>query len=139
MGYLFLCLSNISGLIKGFCGKIVSRSVKRTTDAMLANLIRMIICAIIGLGVLWVAEGNPISAVNYNDLLITLISGISNAIFVIAWLFAVNYGAYMLVDVFLTMGIILPITLCSVFFGESIRLNHIIGFSILIVSVLVMC
>lgn len=41
MSYLFLSLSVLAGLIKGFCGKKVSGRVDSYKDAMLTNLLRM--------------------------------------------------------------------------------------------------
>ncbi|MBR5140155.1 MAG: EamA family transporter [Clostridia bacterium] len=139
MGYLFLALANLAGVTKGYCGKMVSSSVKKTADAMLANLLRMLLCIFIGFGVVVFVDGFIGFNISLPSLLISFLSGISNAIFVISWLFAVTRGAYMLVDVFLTIGLAVPIALCSIFFDEKIRYNHIIGFAVLIAAVLLMC
>ena len=45
----------------------------------------------------------------------------------------------MMVDVFPTMGVILPVILCRVFFGESIRWNHIAGILVLTAAAYVLC
>ena len=139
MGYLFLSLALACGLTKGYCGKKVSAQVKEGRDAMLANILRMTLCILIGF--MFVIAIDGFSAFNIGGLgiLISILSGISNAIFVVSWLFAVNAGAYMLVDVFLTLGILIPITLSTIFFGEEIRWNHYVGFAVLMVAVLVMC
>ena len=139
MGYLFLSLATLCGLTKGFCGKKVSGLVKKSRDAMLANLLRMMLCIFIGF--LFVVFIDGFSSFNIGPLgiLISTVSGISNAVFVVAWLFAVNAGAYMLVDVFLTLGLVIPITLSTVFFGEELRWNHFLGFAVLTVAVVIMC
>ena len=139
MGYLFLAFANLAGTVKGYCGKKVSDTVKTTQDAMLANFLRMILCSVIGLGVVVLAGGFGGFRISGEGIFISFISGLSSAIFVISWLFAVHHGAYMLVDVFLTVGLIVPISLCSIFFGEKIEWNHVLGFSILILAVWVMC
>ena len=54
MGYIFLAIAIFSGTVKGYCGKRTSGFVEGYKDAMLANLIRMIICIIIGAGVIFV-------------------------------------------------------------------------------------
>jgi len=139
MGYLYLCLACTFGLTKGYCGKKVSGFVKESRDAMLANSLRMGICVVIGF--FFVVAMNGFSGFNIGGtgILISFISGVSNAVFVVSWLFAVNRGAYMLVDVFLTLGLIIPISLSTVFFGEEIRLNHYIGFAVLLIAVIIMC
>ena len=139
MGYLFLGLANLCGAIKGYCGKKVSSSVKKTSDATLANLLRMVLCVFIGFFVVLLSGGFKDFSIGTAGTLISLLSGISNAVFVISWLFAVSAGAYMLVDAFLTLGLAVPIALCSVFFGENIEWNHLVGFAILLLAVTVMC
>ena len=139
MGYLFLAFANLAGTVKGYCGKRVSDSVKKTSDAMLANFLRMIICSLIGFAVVVIIDSFSNLAIGAAGLFISLLSGVSSAVFVISWLFAVSRGAYMLVDVFLTVGLVIPITLCSIFFGEEIKWNHLVGFVILIIAVWVMC
>ena len=139
MGYLFLALANLAGAAKGYCGKKVSSSVKKTSDAMLANFLRMLICIFIGFAVVVFIDGFIGFNISFPNLLISLLSGVSNAIFVISWLFAVTRGAYMLVDVFLTVGLAVPIALCAIFYGEKIKYNHLIGFAILLVAVILMC
>ena len=139
MGYLFLLLAILAGATKGYCGKMVSSSVKKTSDAMLANFLRMMICIFVGFCVVAIADGFTGFDFSFTSLTISLVSGVSNAIFVISWLFAVTRGAYMLVSVFSTVGLAVPITFCAIFFDEKIRYNHLIGFAILIVAVLFMC
>ena len=139
MGYLFLGLANICGAAKGYCGKMVSNSVKKQSDAMLASFLRMLICGAVGLAVVAFDGGFGEFKVGLTELLISAISGLSTSLFVVSWLFAVRRGAYMLVDVFLTVGLVVPIAICSIFFGETIEWNHCVGFLILTVAVAFMC
>ena len=106
---------------------------------MLVNTLRMFLCIVIGFGLVVLTDGFSGFSMGSGEVFISLLSGISNAIFVVSWLFAVKRGAYMLVDVFLTLGLILPITLCAVFFNERLEWNHFVGFAILVVAVAVMC
>ena len=139
MGYLFLSLALVCGLTKGYCGKRVSGHVKESRDAMLANILRMTLCILIGFVFVVAIDGFSGFNIGGLGILISILSGISNAIFVVSWLFAVNAGAYMLVDIFLTLGVLIPITLSTIFFGEEIRWNHYVGFAVLMVAVIVMC
>ena len=139
MGYLFLGLANICGAVKGYCGKMVSSSIKKSSDAMLANFLRMLLCSFIGLALVLITGGGSGFNIGASGVWISLLSGVSNSVFVISWLFAVNFGAYMLVSVFLTVGLLVPIALCAIFFGERIEWNHLVGFAVLIAAVLVMC
>ena len=69
----------------------------------------------------------------------SLLSGASTAIFVVTWLFSARRAAYMLVDVFLMLGVGVPLVLSSFFLDEHIGTLDWIGFFILIAAVLVMC
>ena len=139
MGYLFLLIALAAGAAKGYCGKKTGDYVNEYKDAMLANSIRMILCILIGLGTVAAGSGINALAVNRTTLLITLLSGAANSAFLVLWLIAVKKGAYMMLDVFCMIGILIPIVGCAVFFGEKIGLNHVIGFAILLIAVCIMC
>ena len=139
MGYLLLGIATFCGLTKGFCGKKVSGFVKESRDAMFANFLRMSICILIGFLAVMITDGFSGFDIGSLGFFISVLSGISNAAFVVVWLFAVRRGAYMLVDVFLTVGLVLPIALAAAFFDEKIEWNHYVGFAILLLAVLVMC
>lgn len=139
MGYLFLVVATFFGLVKGYCGKRVSGFVRETKDAVFSNLLRMALCSAIGVIAVIVSGGFSEFNVGWGGFLISALSGAANAVFVVAWLFAVKFGAYMLVDVFLTLGLAVPITLCAILFGEEMKWNHYFGFLLLIVAVLILC
>ena len=139
MGYLFVSAATLCGLVKGFCGKKVSGFVKESRDAMLANSLRMILCILIGFFAVIITDGFGGFNIGGLGFFISMLSGVSNAAFVVLWLFAVKRGAYMLVDVFLTAGLVVPIILAAVFFDERIEWNHYVGFFVLLGAVLVMC
>ena len=139
MGYLFLSLALVAGAAKGFCGKKVSGFTKTFSDAAFINFIRMAFCILIG-AVLVLAGGNvPFSGFDPYMLLISALSGISTAVFVISWLVSVRSGAYVMLDVFLMLGVGVTVCCCRVFLGEEIRLNQIIGFIILVIAAYIMC
>ena len=139
MGYLFLLTALVAGATKGYCGKKTSGYVNEYKDAMLANSIRLILCTLIGLGMVLVSSGVGALRINRTVFLISLLSGAANSAFVVFWLISVKRGAYMMLDVFCMLGILIPLIGCALCFGEEIRINHIIGIVILLVAVCIMC
>lgn len=139
MGYLFLFIALIAGVTKGYCGKKTSGFVSKYKDAMLANSLRMFLCVAIGLGMIIVNGGVSGLKINSTTLLITLLSGVANSAFVVLWLIAVKNGAYMMLDVFCMLGILIPMGGCALMFDEVITAKHAVGIIILLTAVCVMC
>lgn len=139
LGYLFLLIALLAGATKGYCGKRTSGYVSEYKDALFANFIRMAFCIVIGLIMICVQGELSNLAVEPKILLITLLSGITTSIFVVSWLLSVRRGAYMMLDVFLMMGVIIPLLLSRLFFSEEIRINQWIGLAVLLVAVIIMC
>lgn len=138
MGYIFITFALASGLIKGFCGKKVSGLVSTLKGTLFMNMLRMFICVLVGF---FIAMTNGISTfkTDLNTLLITAVSGISTALFVVSWIFCVRRGAYVMIDVFLMLGGGITIALCKLFFGEAVLINQLIGFVLLVIASYVMC
>lgn len=139
MGYVFLFAALMAAITKGYCSKKTSGYVNEYKDAMLFNSIRMVICFVIGLGVLAVSGKMGFLKINRTVLLITLLSGAANSAFAVLWLVSLKKGAYMMLDVFCMLGVLIPITGCAVFFGEAIEINAVIGMAVLIASVCLVC
>lgn len=139
MGYLFLSLALLSGVTKGYCGKKTSGFIKGTKDSILSNMIRMLLCILIGF-VLILFSGNLVQLVPTPRLLfIGALSGISTAVFVVTWLISVQKSAYMMLDVFLMLGMLIPLICGRIFFDETIRLTQWIGIAVLFAAVVIMC
>lgn len=139
MGYLFLLIALLVGATKGFCGKKVSGFATETADATLSNFLRMLICVVIG-AVIAVAQGGIQSlAVDKGLILVSLLSGVTTSLFVVSWMMAARSGAYMMVDVFLTVGVIIPMVMMRILFNEEIRVNQWLGFALLVVATAIMC
>ena len=138
IGYLFLGISLLSGATKGYCGKRISGNISTVKDSTLANVCRMILCIVIGF--LFVVIENDFSAlvVHPTTIWISLLSGFCSVVFVISWLFAVKQSAYMMVEVFLLLGTLIPITLSYFLFNESVTLIQIAGIALLLVAVYIM-
>ena len=138
MGYLFLIIALLSGAAKGFCGKKISGEVVSLKGVFFINFIRMAICVAIGFFIVFFDGINKI-IVNTEILLITAVSGISTAMFVFTWILCVRRGAYVMVDVSIMLGAIVPIVLCNLFFGESITIYRCVGFLLLLWGSYIMC
>ncbi len=139
LGYLFLAISLFAGATKGYCGKQTSSYVNEYKDAMLANTIRMLLCILIGFGMTIVQEGIGAFVVNSGTIWTAVMSGVTSSIFVVTWLISVKQGAYMMLDVFTMLGLIVPLIGSSILFDESIRGSQWLGLAILLVAVLIMC
>lgn len=129
MGYIFAFTAIFFALTKGFCGKKISNYTARPQDAAYYNVIRMLICILVG-GVIVMAEGKGF-AVSFHTLIISALSGLSLAVMVISWLMAARKSVYMLVDVYCTLSVAIPLVLSGIFYGETIDLYDIIGLSLL--------
>lgn len=108
MGYLFLAIALLCGCTKGYCGKKTSGAVKELRDAMLANIVRMLFCVVVGFAVLALQGEVSRLRVDSNTLLIAAFSGIATAMFVVLWLVEVKKGAYMMINVFFIAWVNIP-------------------------------
>ena len=138
MGYLFLALALAAGITKGYCGKKTSAAIVTNSDSMIMNLLRMVICVFVGFLLTALQDGFAALVPDATFLLIAAMSGVASAAFVVSWLLSVRTGAYMMVEVFLLIGVIVPIVLCRIFFGEEIGIWQILGIAVLLVAVYIM-
>ncbi len=138
-GYVFLAVALFCGVTKGYCGKRSSGILKHTSDALLVNIVRMIVCIAIGFAIAAVQGSLTQLDVNPTVLGISALSGISTAVFVVSWLLSVRTEAYMMIDVCLLTGVIIPMALCAILYGESITLWQWIGIAVLMLAGYIMC
>lgn len=139
IGYTFLAIALLCGVTKGYCGKKSSGTLNYTSDALIINTVRMAACILIGFIMVAVQGKLSDALVSPYILGITAISGISTAAFVVSWLLSVRMGAYMMVDVCLMLGIMIPMVLCDVIYGENITLWQWVGIALLVVAGYIMC
>ena len=139
MGYLFLSLALFAGVCKGYCGKKTSGYTNSFSDAILANTIRMILCTAIGLVIILTSEGFSALKPSTELVLISALSGTSTAIFVVSWLISVKKSAYMMLDIFLMFGVLIPLVASNVFFNEVIKPTQWLGMGLLRLAVVIMC
>lgn len=139
MGYLLLAVSILSGSIKGFFAKKVSNATSGLGDAILSNLIRMLLCIPIGLLFVLIDGGASTLVISGRVLCISALAGITTSLFIVSWLLAVKTSALTSTDAFISLGILVPIILSSIIYREIISLSQIIGLCLLFLAVYVMC
>ena len=138
MAYLFVLLSVAANTVKGYSGKKTSIFAVQSTDAPLFSFVRIFLCLIIGLVIVFIEGAHASLAVDPLMLGISAFSGITNAIFLFGWMLAVQKNPLVLVDVSLTLGSIIPAVLCLIWFGENISLAKMIGFALILVAAVVL-
>ncbi len=139
MGYLFLAVSLLAGVTKGFCGKKTGSCTEGFRSAVTVNVIRMLLC--VGMGFFFVLFGGgvitlkPVSGM----LLFSALAGVSTALFAVTWLLSVRVGAYMLVDVSLMCGVLVPVLGSFIFLDEGLSWRDLVGLALLLGAVCCMC
>ncbi len=139
MGYLCAALSVLSGAIKGFCGKKISGQTNGLREAVLFNSVRMFLCAVIGLVLSLILNGSDSLALVKADYVSILMSGVFSAVFVVSWLLTVKNGAYLMLDVFLMLGVIVPLIGGHFLFDETIAAKQWLGYLVLVAAALLLC
>ena len=139
VGYLFVIGALAAGVTKGYCGKRTSGEIRGTRATLLFNAVRMLLCIPIGLAVVGRAGALSALASDAMMLIVSAVSGISTALFVVTWIACVRWGAYMMVDVFITLGVVIPTVLSAILFGEAVTVVQILGLLILVFAAYMMC
>ena len=134
MGYLFLVLAIIAGLIKAYCGKRSSSAVNCTSDTVAVTTVRMTLCCIIGAFLMIFSGADPFSA-SKGTVILAMLSGVSSASFTVIWLLSVKNTLYMMVEVFVAGGILIPLVFSSIIYQEVISPADIIGILLLLIGV----
>ncbi len=139
MGYLFLSASLFCGGVKGYCGKKMSGYVRNVQSAVMLNLIRALLCTFISVCLVILTGNIRYTSPDTELILISALSGVATAIMIATWLLSVRKSAYMMLDVFLMMGTLVPTVMGYFIFSEPISTRQWIGFSVLLFAVLIMC
>ena len=139
MAYILGLLALLMNSIKGYCGKKTSGVINTFSNTILFTLARMIICISIGLFLIWI-KFKTFSSITADSTLIIVsaISGIASAAFVVSWIVSIRTGSYMMVDVFLTLGVSIPLIACRIIYNEPLEISHGIGFVLLVFAAYVM-
>ena len=134
MGYLLLIGALLAGSAKGFCGKKVSGYTSGYGDAAFVNVLRMGFCIVIGAITMLAQSVIPFGHFDLQTFWISALSGVTTAAFVVLWLISVKTGAYMMLDVFLMLGVGITVACCCLFLEETVRWNQILGFALLLIA-----
>ena len=138
-GYIFLALALFAGCTKGYCGKKTSGFVEKSKDAVFISFIRMLLCILIGVILIIAANDTSYLVADAKMMPVYILSGVSTSAFVVTWMLAVKKSAYMLIDVFLMLGVLIPLILANILFNEPVKPTQWLGIAILIVAVIIMC
>jgi drug/metabolite transporter (DMT)-like permease len=138
MAYLFLVIALACLSVKGYCGKKTSTDIKTSTDPLLFNLLRMLLCIVIGFVMILIDGATTQMSVEPLMLWITAGAGAANAAFLICWILAVRRIPLVTMDVSLTIGSILPAVLCLILFNVPISPYKMIGFGMILLATLVL-
>ncbi|MGM9625779.1 MAG: EamA family transporter [Eubacteriales bacterium] len=129
MAYLLCFAALLMNTVKGYCGKKTSGMISSFSGTVLFSAARMLLCIPIGLLLILLRSGT-LSA--DRTLLVTAaVSGIASAVFTVSWLSSVRCGSYMMVDVFLTLGVAFPLVACRIVYKEPLLWTHITGLILL--------
>lgn len=139
MGYVWLSVSLFLGALKGYCGKKLGNFAADTQSAVFLNLIRMLLCILFCVATVLFSGGLTAVTAQPAVLLISALSGVSTSFFLVTWLLSVRKSAYMMLDVFLMMGSLVPMILGRFLFSEPVSLRQWLGFALLVVAALIMC
>ncbi len=129
----------LAGVTKGFCGKKTSHYANGFCDAALINVIRMLLCILIGFAFVLFNGGSTTLIMSGAMMSFAALAGVTTAIFTVTWLLSVRIGAYMLVDIALMCSVLVPISGSFVFFKEKISWLDILGLILLVGAVIMMC
>ena len=134
MAYLFVALALFCLTVKGYYGKRTSNCVRGTSDAYLFTLLRMVICMLIGLAMVFLDGAGSDLALDAGFFWICVLSGVANATMLAAWILAVQHNTMVMVDVSVTLGSLIPTLLCAALFGEAISLPKMLGFALILLA-----
>ncbi len=137
IGYILATLSVLAGVTKAYASKKSSIFISNVSENTFSNVLRMAFCSLIGLGMILVQSASL--AIDGGTFAITLLSGVSNAVFIITWLAATQRGAYMLLNIFYLLGVLVPLLLCRVLYAEPIRPMQWAGLLVLLLAVWIIC
>ena len=139
LGYIFLVISVLAGSTKGYFGKQISSKTQGMAASVWANILRMGFCILISLLISGVSMFQNGAKPDLALLLTGIFSGVTQAAFLISWLYCVRGGGYMLVTVFTMLGIVVTLILSTLFLpGETVSFLQWGAVALLIVAVFVM-
>jgi len=90
------------------------------------------------LALVFIEGAQSFLAIEGRMLVICILSGISNAAFLVCWMLAIRMNAMVSVDVGLTLGSLLPSVLCLILFSEPMSPLKMIGFALIVAATFIL-
>ena len=134
MGYIFLFLSVFTNAVKGYCSKRISSDVKTAGNAVTLNLVRNLFVVIVSFATGYFTVGKKLFALTYCEIIITAIAGITMALFLIFWTFAIKTDAYMLVSASGSASFVVPSVVGCLVLSEKLTLAKTASFLLIVVA-----
>ena len=138
IGYFYLAIVLVAGLVKGLFGKGISRDISSLNDGFTVNIIRSAFCAIIGFAVAIIEVGISGFALTFEAFIVCLASSIFMAVFCISWLYAYKSEASAFLNMFTMLASVATAIMGWAIYGDKIKGTSIAGFVLLFVAVYVM-
>lgn len=139
IGYAFVVLAVLAGSTKGGVSKKLSGSIRGAGDNLFINGLRMVLCACIAFAAAVLSGGIGSLRAEPGLILLSLLSAVSFAGFTYTWMLCAKSGALVMIDVFLTAGVLLPMLGGWIFWGDRVSPRQWIGFAVLLVGVGFLC
>lgn len=135
MAQLWIALTLAAGLVKGWSSKKAGTLTSTVRDGVAVNLVRMVLCTVIGAGVMLVRGGMQTGA---GVPWVYAASAVCMSAFAVSWLLAVKLETYMFLSICTMLGSMVS-TLCSAaVYGEAISFLQGAGMLLLLLATYVM-
>lgn len=138
MGYIYLLFALTGGLVKGFTGKKISRDIQSVRDSLFVNTIRMLLCALIGAGLLLMKEGHKAFYISGNEIMICCLSAVAMCFFCVCWMCAYRSAAYMFLSVVSMLGSVFTCLCGLLIYHEPIGVGQWGGILLLFLAIFIM-
>lgn len=135
--WAFLIASVFFNAVKGYSTKQISGEFKTFSENILVNIYRNIFCTVLGFCYLILFGGSLL--IDFQSLLICAVAGISMAAFLMAYLYSVRSGAYMMVSAFTSASFIIPFIGALLFLDEKFSLHGLVPVVIMSIAMYLLC
>ncbi len=139
LGYLFALFATMTGSAKGAVSKRLSIALSGVDGNIMLNTVRMLLCTMIGLVAALAVGGIDTLKIPISGLLISLLSAASFTVFALSWMVCARSGALIMIDIFLTAGVIIPLLASQFLWDTPVTPRQWGGFLLLIVGVSILC
>ncbi|MBQ9784336.1 MAG: EamA family transporter [Clostridia bacterium] len=138
MGYICILVALLAGTTKGYMGKRLGNTVSTHRQSVFVNMIRMVICIFISVGVLAVEAWGAGVRLDSAAWAFGAMAGVTVSVFMVTWLLAVRRGAFMLISVAQMFGVVVTLVCSLIVFRTPISWRQCLAMVILIAAVLIM-